>query len=125
VAAASPAPDAVLEKAAEGEAKGGTRDWLIGRRDVGDRVPVRVWAPPARGTEAVLVVHPGGIAGVSARMASLIDPLLRQRRIVASLDVFNTGGAPAARDASDPFFTTTTARTTPTASRMSSPPSPG
>jgi dienelactone hydrolase len=106
VAAELPSPDALLEKAVEGEAKDGARDWLIGRRGVGDRVPVRAWTPPAGATDAVLVVHPGGIEGVSARQASLVDPLLRQGRIVASLDAFNTGSARAPRDTSDRFFTT-------------------
>ena len=38
--------------------------------------------------------------------ASLVDPLRRQGRLVASLDAFDTGGAGAPRDTSDRFFTT-------------------
>ncbi len=107
VAAEVPSPEALLEKAVEAaEAEGGARDWLIGRRGAGDRVPVRVWTPPAVASEAVLVVHPQGIEGASARMASLVAPLLRAGAIVASVDAFNTGSARAPRDTSDRFFTT-------------------
>jgi len=56
--------------------------------------------------EAVLVVHPGGIEGASARETSLVEPLRRQGYLVASLDAFNTGRARAPRDTSDRFFTT-------------------
>ncbi len=107
LAAEYPAADAVLESPSSSGPKAGVRDLLVGRRGRGDRVPVRVWTPLAGGTaKAVLVVHPGGVEGVSARMASLVDPVRRQGRLVASLDAFNTGRAPAPRDTSDRFFTT-------------------
>jgi dienelactone hydrolase len=44
--------------------------------------------------------------GAAAREESLIGPLRRQGRLVASLDAFNTGRARAPRDTSDRFFTT-------------------
>jgi dienelactone hydrolase len=107
LAAEYPATDAVLESPSGSDTSAGARDRLIGRRGRGDRVPVRVWTPLAGGTEdAVLVVHPDGIEGVSARAASLVDPLRRQGRLVASLDAFNTGRSRAPRDTSDRFFTT-------------------
>ena len=80
---------------------------VVGRRGVGDRVPVRLW--PARGQgkrRAVLVVHPDGIGGTEKDAASLIEPLRASGRLVASLDAFNTGTARAVRDTSDRFFTT-------------------
>ena len=107
LAAEYPTTDAVLESPSGSDKSAGARDRLIGRRGRGDRVPVRVWTPLAGGTEdAVLVVHPDGIEGVSAHAASLVDPLRRQGRLVASLDAFDTGRARASRDTSDRFFTT-------------------
>ena len=107
LAAEYPATDAVLESPSGSDTTAGTRDLLVGRRGRGDRVPVRVWTPLAGGTEeAVLVVHPDGIEGASAHAASLVDPLRRQGRLVASLDAFDTGRARASRDTSDRFFTT-------------------
>jgi dienelactone hydrolase len=107
LAAEYPATDAVLESPSGSDTTAGARDRLVGRRGRGDRVPVRVWTPLAGATEgAVLVVHPDGIEGASAHAASLVDPLRRQGRLVASLDAFNTGRARAPRDTSDRFFTT-------------------
>ena len=107
LAAEYPAPGALLEGASGSDTTAGTRDLRIGRRGRGDCVPVRVWTPLARGTDkAVLVVHPDGIAGFSARATSLVEPLRRQGHLVASLDAFNTGNARAMRDTSDRFFTT-------------------
>jgi dienelactone hydrolase len=107
LAAEVPAADAVLESASRSHSKAGVRDLIVGRRGRGDRVPVQVWAPLAKGTgRATLIVHPDGIAGARAHEGSLVDPLRWQGQLVASLDVFNTGGARAPRDTSDRFFTT-------------------
>jgi dienelactone hydrolase len=107
LAAEYPAGDAILESPTGAGATAGVRDLLVGRRGRGDRVPVRAWAPLAGETaNAVLVVHPGGAEGLSAHEASLVDPLRRQGWVVATLDAFNTGRAPAPRDTSDRFFTT-------------------
>ncbi len=107
LAAEWPDPGAVLEAPSSPAAKAPVRDLALGRRGVGDRVPVRAWAPLSRASgKATLVVHPGGIEGAAARQASLIDPLRRRGHLVASLDAFNTGSARAARDTSDRFFTT-------------------
>jgi dienelactone hydrolase len=69
-------------------------------------VPLRLWAAPPESRKAVLVVHPAGIEGVSARESSLVEPLRRQGWLVTSIDAFNTGSALAPRDTSDRFFTT-------------------
>jgi dienelactone hydrolase len=107
LAAEFPPGDAIVESSPGVDATEGVRDLLVGRRGRGDRVPVRVWAPLAAETaSAVLVVHPGGVEGLSAHEASLVDPLRRQGWVVASLDAFNTGRAAAPRDTSDRFFTT-------------------
>ena len=104
LAAESPAPAEVLEAGSAADRAAGTRDLAIGRRGRGDRVPLRSWPPTGRGAgAAVLVVHPGGIAGVPA---GLVDALRRRGRLVASIDAFNTGTATAARDTGDRFFTT-------------------
>ncbi|HVO12065.1 MAG TPA: acetylxylan esterase [Vicinamibacteria bacterium] len=85
----------------------GASDLVIGRAGVGDRVPVRLWSPrSSRSADAVLVVDPGGIAGVQTRAGSLIGRLRAQGFLVASIDAFNTGTAVTPRDTSDPFFTT-------------------
>ncbi|MFN8093997.1 MAG: acetylxylan esterase [Vicinamibacteria bacterium] len=103
LAAEAPAAADVLDAPANGtSAPAGARDLVIGRRDRGDRVPLRVWGRPGA-KAAVLVVHPEGAAGVSA---SLVDALRRRGRLVASVDAFNSGAAAAPRDASDRFFTT-------------------
>jgi dienelactone hydrolase len=106
LAAEFPAPDALLESPSVSGVKAGVRDLVIGRRWRGDRVPVRVWSPPPEARRAVLVVHPDGVAGASAREASLLDTLRRRGFLVASLDAFNSGGARVQRDTSDRFFTT-------------------
>ncbi len=106
VAAALPAADEVLEAPLPPMSKTGPRDLVIGRRDRGDRVPVRMWASPAGTGRATLVVHPEGVEGASAHEASLIEPLRRRGHLVASIDTFNTGRARAPRDTSDRFFTT-------------------
>jgi hypothetical protein len=106
LAAGSPEGEAVLESASRSGVEAGVRDLVIGRRGQGDRVPVRVWAPPPEARKSVLVVHPDGVAGASAREGSLLDPLRRQGFLVASLDAFNTGSARVPRDTSDRFFTT-------------------
>jgi dienelactone hydrolase len=62
-------------------------------------------APP-EARKAVLIVHPDGVAGASAREGVLVDGLRRQGFLVASLDAFNTGSARVQRDTSDRFFTT-------------------
>jgi len=107
LAAEYPESDALLEAPSSSGPEAGRRDLLIGRRRRGDRVPVREWTPLAAGTGgAALIVHPDGIDGAAARDESLIGPLRRQGRLVASLDAFNTGRARAPRDTSDRFFTT-------------------
>jgi hypothetical protein len=106
LAAEYPAADAILESPSKSGLEAGVRDLVLGRRGRGDRVPVRIWAPPPDSRRAVLVVHPGGIEGASAHEASLVEPLRRQGSLVASLDAFNTGSARASRDTSDRFFTT-------------------
>jgi len=106
LAAEYPAGDAILEGPSRSGVKAGVRDLVLGRRARGDRVAVRLWVAPPGVGEAVLVVHPGGIEGASARETSLVEPLRRQGYLVASLDAFNTGRARAPRDTSDRFFTT-------------------
>ena len=63
--------------------KAGARDLVVGRRGRGDRVPVRLWAPPAGAGRATLVVHPDGVEGASAHEASLVEPLRRRGHLVA------------------------------------------
>jgi len=106
LAAEYPAADAILESPSKSGLEAGVRDLVLGRRGRGDRVPVRIWAPPPESRRAVLVVHPDGIAGASTHEGSLLDPLRRHGSLVASLDAFNTGSARAQRDTSDRFFTT-------------------
>jgi dienelactone hydrolase len=106
LAAEYPSPGAMLEGPSLSGVKAGVRDLVIGRRGRGDRVPVRVWSPPPDARRSVLIVHPDGIAGASAREGVLVDRLRRQGFLVASLDAFNTGSARAQRDTSDRFFTT-------------------
>ncbi|HXY41052.1 MAG TPA: hypothetical protein VEQ10_15375, partial [Vicinamibacteria bacterium] len=106
LAAEWPEAARLVETAAR-QAGPGTSDLVIGRAGVGDRVPVRLWSPGSSGSaSAVLVVDPGGIAGVQAHAGSLVGPLRARGFLVASIDAFNTGTATAARDASDRFFTT-------------------
>ncbi len=106
LAAESPEAEAILESASTSGVEPGVRDLVIGRRGRGDRMPVRVWTPPPEARKSVLIVHPDGVAGASAREGSLLDPLRRQGFLVASLDAFNTGSARMQRDTSDRFFTT-------------------
>ena len=106
LAAELPAGDATLEMSSPSGVQPGARDLVIGRRGRGDRVPVRVWSPPPDARKSVLVVHPDGVAGASAREDSLIEPLQRRGYVVASIDAFNTGSARVQRDTSDRFFTT-------------------
>jgi dienelactone hydrolase len=106
LAAELPAADAILEGPSVSGVRAGVRDLVIGRRGRGDRVPIRVWIPPPEARTSVLVVHPDGVAGASAREVSLLDPLRRQGVLVASLDAFNSGSARVQRDTSDRFFTT-------------------
>jgi dienelactone hydrolase len=106
VAALSPGADELLEAPLPPGPRAGPRDLVIGRRGRGDRIPVRLWAPRAGTAKATLVVHPAGVEGVSARTASLVEPLRRAGHKVATLDAFNTGSARAPRDTSDRFFTT-------------------
>jgi dienelactone hydrolase len=106
LAAEVPAPDAVIEGPSSSGATAGVRDLVIGRRRRGDRVPVRVWVAPPEARRSVLIVHPDGVAGASAREGVLVDRLRRQGFLVASLDAFNTGSARVHRDTSDRFFTT-------------------
>jgi dienelactone hydrolase len=105
VAAEFPGAHELVEAPLAGP-KAGPQELVVGRRGQGDRVPVRLWWPRAGSGKATLVVHPAGAEGVSAREASLVEPLRRGGRIVAAIDAFNTGRARAARDTSDRFFTT-------------------
>jgi dienelactone hydrolase len=101
LAAEYPDAGALLEQTS------GAGGFVIGRRGVGDRVPVRLWTPRPRATSrATLIVHPDGIAGVAARARSLVEPLRESGQLVASLDAFNTGSALGARDTGDRFFST-------------------
>jgi dienelactone hydrolase len=106
LAAELPPGDAIQESPSSSGAMAGVRDLVIGRRGRGDRVPVRLWSPPPEARSAVLVVHPDGVAGASAREASLLDPLRRRGFLVASLDAFSSGSARVQRNTSDRFFTT-------------------
>jgi dienelactone hydrolase len=67
---------------------------------------VRLWVGPPESRKGVLVVHPDGGAGASAREGSLVEPLRRHGYVVASVDAFNSGSARVRRDPSDRFFTT-------------------
>lgn len=106
VAAGFPGEGEVLEAPILEGPQAGPRSLVIGRRGPGDRVPVRLWAPSTATGKATLVVHPDGLAGASAREATLVEPLRRGGRLVASIDAFNTGDARAPRDTGDRFFTT-------------------
>jgi dienelactone hydrolase len=106
VAAELPGAGELLEAPLPPGTKASSRDLVVGRRGRGDRVPVRLWGPRAGTEKASLVVHPDGVEGVSAREASLVEPLRREGHLVAAIDAFNTGRARAARDTSDRFFTT-------------------
>jgi dienelactone hydrolase len=106
LAAEVPPGDSILEGAATSAAPAGVRDLVIGRRGRGDRVLLRTWSPPPDAARAVLIVHPDGVAGASARGDSLIGPLQRHGWAVASIDAFNSGSARVRRDTSDRFFTT-------------------
>jgi dienelactone hydrolase len=106
LAAERPPAEDLLESPSRSGVLAGVRDLAVGRRGRGDRVPLRLWAPPPESRRAVLVVHPEGLEAVTAREGSLVDPLRRQGWLVASIDAFNTGSARAWRDTSDRFFTT-------------------
>jgi len=106
LAAEYPEAEAILESPSTSGVKAGVRDLVVGRRGRGDRVPVRVWVAPPDSRKAVLLVHPDGVAGASAHEDSLVEPLRRHGRLVASLDAFNAGSARVPRDTSDRFFTT-------------------
>jgi dienelactone hydrolase len=106
LAAELPAGDSILETPSVSGVQPGVRDLAIGRRGRGDRVPLRVWSPPPDAHRGVLVVHPDGIAGASARAGSLAEPLRRQGYVVAAIDAFNSGSARVHRDTTDRFFTT-------------------
>ncbi len=106
LAAELPAGEAILETPSPSGVQPGLRDLVIGRRGRGDRVPVRVWNAPPEARKAVLVVHPDGVAGASARADSLIEPLQRKGYVVASIDAFNSGSARVHRDTTDRFFAT-------------------
>ncbi len=105
-AAEIPGPGEVLEAPLLPGPRAGPRELVVGRRGRGDRIPLRVWAPSVEAGKATLVVHPDGVEGVSAREASLVEPLRQAGHLVASIDAFNTGRARAPRDTSDRFFTT-------------------
>ncbi len=106
LAAEYPWTETIVESASTSGVEAGVRSLVIGRRALADRVPVRVWSPPPEARKSVLVVHPDGVAGASAREDSLIEPLRRQGYVVASIDAFNSGSARVQRDTSDRFFTT-------------------
>jgi hypothetical protein len=83
---------------------------FLGRRGVGDRIPVTFWLPsgnaPARQT--VMLVHPEGAepfeqAGTPGR---LVAALLKQGCSVLIPDVFNTGRASFRRTEQKNHFTT-------------------
>jgi dienelactone hydrolase len=103
LAAELPAPSDVLEGGPTGYDASGERDFVVGRRGRGDRVPVRAWAAGRATGAATLVLSPEGIGGVPE---ALVDALRGQGRLVVSIDAFNTGSARAERDTSDRFFTT-------------------
>ena len=103
-----PDPGQVLAAPVPSPKPGASREFHIGRRGRGDRVPAVLWFPRGkrRNLTATLLVHPEGKAALEAPGASWVQPLLARGHLVMSIDAFNTGAARAGRDMSDPFFTT-------------------
>lgn len=103
-----PDPGEVLAVPAPSSKPGATREFHIGRRGRGDRVPAALWFPRGkrRNLTATLLVHAEGKAALESPDASWVRPLLARGHLVMSIDAFNTGAAKARRDMSDPFFTT-------------------
>lgn len=103
-------PDAgeVVAVPAPSPKPGASREFHIGRRGRGDRVPAVLWFPRGkrRNLTATLLVHAEGKAALESPGASWVQPLLARGHLVMSIDAFNTGAAKARRDMSDPFFTT-------------------
>ncbi len=103
-----PDPGEVLAVPAPSSKPGATREFHIGRRGRGDRVPAALWFPRGkrRNLTATLLVHAEGKAALESPDASWVRPLLAGGHLVMAIDAFNTGEAQAKRDMSDPFFTT-------------------
>jgi len=69
---------------------------LIGRKDVGDRIPAILYLPKKiRRKNATLIVHPRGKSALvdSQKIApiALVDDLLKGNQVVLLIDCFNTG----------------------------------
>lgn len=103
-----PDPGEVVAVPAPSSKPGASREFHVGRRGRGDRVPAFLWFPRGkrRNLTATLLVHAEGKEALDAPGASWVQPLLARRHLVMSIDAFNTGAARARRDMSDPFFTT-------------------
>ena len=108
IAARYPAPKTVWTAVPEGAVIGSSRDFWIGRRNEGDRVPTRLWAPRRKqqSLTATLLVHPNGRTVFEATTGSIVASLLQRGHLVLAVDAFNTGSAKVQRDRSDRFFTT-------------------
>ena len=103
-----PDPGQVLAAPVPSPKPGASREFHIGRRGRGDRVPAVLWFPRGKrkNLTATLLVHPEGKEALEEPGASWVQPLLARGHLVMSIDAFNTGAARAGRDMSDPFFTT-------------------
>ncbi len=108
VAAQYPEPKNVWSSTPTSSKSGSLQEFLVGRRNEGDRVPVKLWTPKSqkRHVTATLLVHPEGMAALETVAGAMVSALVKRGHLVLSVDTFNTGTAKANRDMSDRFFTT-------------------
>jgi dienelactone hydrolase len=108
IAAQYPGPKNVWASASGSPKASAPQEFWIGRRNEGDRIPVRLWTPKPRkgGVSATLLIHPDGKAAFETTSGGTLSGLLKQGHLVLAIDTFNTGTAKADRDMSDRFFTT-------------------
>lgn len=70
---------------------------VIGRKNVGDRIPVAMYQPVGSKRGATLVVHPDGRAGLTDEdghsAGTLLQSLMRDGHTVLTVDTFLTGSA--------------------------------
>ena len=107
VAARYPDPKTVWASVPVSSQAAASPEFWIGRRNEGDRVPARLWAPKSQkgGMSATVLIHPDGKTAFQAD-SSIVSGLVKRGHWVLSVDTFNTGAAKANRDMSDRFFTT-------------------
>lgn len=108
LAAEYPRPQELIAEPNVATRPGESAEFFIGRANLGDRIPARLWTPSKQPTAATLVVHPAGRSAIEK--TDLVESLLKKGHSVMAIDAFDTGRAKiAARaEAADatPFFAT-------------------